>query len=445
MFSVRFILKLTLTLYFSCVVLSFPLQFQNSKVIRSIDVRNTIAREEIGIRATNIDNIPVSDYYLYLPTPLNEKLATIKAYKKNTKQDLTIELYEIDAQKGMHVYRVLMDKPIQPAEDTVFIVHVAYSHSIKALPAKLPQIARQFSVYATNSYFISPYFTKEVKTTVVTPTKNIASHKGAGDQSGISGNKVTYGPYHNIPPFSFSMATCHFENPKPLITITELQRDIEISHWGNNIAVEEHYALHNDGASLDKEFNRVQYQMTAHIHDQLNVLRELHFTLPASARDVYFRDEIGNVSTSNFRVEKEKAVLDIQPRYPVFGGWNYTWYQGYNADLGQFVHKSKTGYILNIKYVDNVNDMTIDKAVVRVILPEGAVLSKITMPFRLDQSSEEKHYTYFDSTGRQMIILTKNNVIRDHEEYFQVNWTSLAWMSVLIYSCRLNMNTLQFA
>jgi oligosaccharyltransferase complex subunit alpha (ribophorin I) len=44
------------------------------------------------------------------------------------------------------------------------------------------------------------------------------------------------------------MATCHFENSKPLITVTELQRDIEISHWGMNLAVEEHYALRNDGA-----------------------------------------------------------------------------------------------------------------------------------------------------------------------------------------------------
>lgn len=113
--------------------------------------------------------------------------------------------------------------------------------------------------------------------------------------------------------------------------------------------------------------------MTAHIHDQTNVLKDLKFDLPVSARDPYFRDEIGNVSTSHFRVEKSKSVLEIFPRYPIFGGWNYTWYQGYNADLGSYVHKAKSGkYILNIKFVENVKGMTIDNAVVRVILPEGA-------------------------------------------------------------------------
>lgn len=125
--------------------------------------------------------------------------------------------------------------------------------------------------------------------------------------------------------------------------------------------------------SLDADFNRVQYQITTHLHDQTNVLKGLTFDLPVSARDPYFRDEVGNVSTSHFRVEKNKAVLEITPRYPLFGGWNYTWYHGFNADLGSYVHKAKSGkYVLNIKFVENIKDMTVDKAVFRVILPEGA-------------------------------------------------------------------------
>lgn len=129
----------------------------------------------------------------------------------------------------------------------------------------------------------------------------------------------------------------------------------------------------NSLSSLEKDFSRVQYQATAHLHEQTNVLKGLTFDLPALARDPYFRDEVGNVSTSHFRVEKDKAVLELTPRYPLFGGWNYTWYYGYNTDLSQYVHKAKSGkYVLNIKFVENVKDMTVDKAVVRVVLPEGA-------------------------------------------------------------------------
>lgn len=95
--------------------------------------------------------------------------------------------------------------------------------------------------------------------------------------------------------------------------------------------------------------------------------------MPASARDPYFRDEVGNVSTSNFRNEDKKSVLEIRPRYPLFGGWNYTWYQGFNADLGSYVHKAKSGkYVLNINFVENVKEMIVDKAVIRVVLPEGS-------------------------------------------------------------------------
>lgn len=95
--------------------------------------------------------------------------------------------------------------------------------------------------------------------------------------------------------------------------------------------------------------------------------------MPVLARDPYFRDEVGNVSTSHFRVESDKAFLELTPRYPLFGGWNYTWYYGFNTDLGHYVHKVKSGkYVLNINFVENVKDMTVDKAVVRVVLPEGA-------------------------------------------------------------------------
>lgn len=49
-------------------------------------------------------------------------------------------------------------------------------------------------------------------------------------------------------PLSFGVATCHFENLQPILTVPSLRRDIEVSHWGKNLAVEEHYSLRNDGA-----------------------------------------------------------------------------------------------------------------------------------------------------------------------------------------------------
>ncbi|KAL0145580.1 Ribophorin I [Mucor lusitanicus] len=424
MISVRFLLNALFAL--SCVVSvawAIPTQFENIKVLRVIDVDSAIAREDVGIRAKNIDTKAASAYYFHLPAILAQNTASISAFLRKQKTELEVELDEYDDLTDMNVYKVTLNEPVQPQEDILIGLKIAYIHNVKPMPTKLPQVARQHTVYAFNSYLLSPYFTKETKTTLQTPSKNIASHKGAQGKVSVNNNKVIYGPYADIAPFSFDIATCHFENTKPMITITSLQRDIEVSHWGKNLAVEEHYALRNDGALLDADFNRVQYQVTGHLHDQTNVLKGLSFDLPVSARDPYFRDEVGNVSTSNFRNENKKSVLEIRPRYPLFGGWNYTWYQGFNADLGSYVHKAKSGkYVLNINFVENVKDMTIDKAVVRVILPEGSTNVKVTTPFNVDSEAITSHFTYFDSTGRTMVILEKNSVVREHELPIQIEY-----------------------
>ncbi|KAI9243585.1 Ribophorin I [Helicostylum pulchrum] len=426
MISVHLLLLLAFS--YACVVLAIPHQFENSKVIRTIEVTSAIAREDVGIRAKNIDSAPASQYYFYVPAVIAESAASFNAFLRKEKTELKVTFEQEDAATHMYVYKIALLEPVQPQQDVLIGLKVAYTHTIKPMPIKLPQVSRQHTVFAFNSYFLSPYQTVETKTTLQTPTKNIISHTGANGKSAATGNKVVYGPYENIAPLSFDIATCHFENSKPLLTITKLERDVEISHWGNNLAVEEHYALRNDGAKLEGDFNRVQYQLTSQIHEQTNVLKSLSFDLPVSAHDPYYRDEVGNVSTSHFRVEKNKAVLEIMPRYPLFGGWNYTWYQGFNADLSSYVHKAKSGkYILNIKFVENVQDMTVDKAVVRVVLPEGATDAKVTTPFDVDNHYVDTHFTYFDSTGRMMIVLEKSNVVREHELPIQIEYAYSSW------------------
>ena len=38
--------------------------------------------------------------------------------------------------------------------------------------------------------------------------------------------------------------------------------------------------------------------------------------LPAAASDIYYRDEIGNISTSHIRIKKE-VELNLRPRFPL--------------------------------------------------------------------------------------------------------------------------------
>jgi oligosaccharyltransferase complex subunit alpha (ribophorin I) len=51
----------------------------------------------------------------------------------------------------------------------------------------------------------------------------------------------------------------HEENNSPFLTVTNLERLVEVSHWGN-IAVEEHVDLRHSGAILKGPFSRFDYQ-----------------------------------------------------------------------------------------------------------------------------------------------------------------------------------------
>ena len=66
----------------------------------------------------------------------------------------------------------------------------------------------------------------------------------------------------------------------------------------------------------------------------------LQTVLPASARDVYYRDEIGNISTSSMKSLIDSVELEIRPRFPLFGGWKTHYYIGYNVPSYEYLYNS---------------------------------------------------------------------------------------------------------
>jgi oligosaccharyltransferase complex subunit alpha (ribophorin I) len=168
-----------------------------------------------------------------------------------------------------------------------------------------------------------------------------------------------------------------YEFTKPLIHATKLERDIEVSHWGGNLATEERYWLGNRAATLKDHFSRVKWQMTQYSSPPTTALKELRFPLGIGSIDPYFTDDIGNVSTSRFRSNSREALLELKPRYPVFGGWKYSFRIGWNAGLQGSLRKLKTGdgYVLKVPFLEGPRmseGVEYEKVEVKVILPEGA-------------------------------------------------------------------------
>lgn len=170
-----------------------------------------------------------------------------------------------------------------------------------------------------------------------------------------------------------------YEFTKPLTHSKLMERDIEVSHWGGNIATEERQWLTNRAATLKNHFNRVQYQQSSYYNPPTSALKEMRFPLVVGSVDAYFTDDIGNVSTSRFRSNKKEANLELKPRYPLFGGWNYSFKVGWNGDLPNFLRKAKGGssesFVLKIPFFEGpkqAEGIEYERIVTRVILPEGA-------------------------------------------------------------------------
>ncbi|KAL9542653.1 hypothetical protein MBANPS3_008509 [Mucor bainieri] len=408
--------------------------YDNDRIIRVIDVSSSVVKEEIGIRANYLGSEPTQVYYFVLPAVIYPDVASMEAFLKHkTKDALTMVFAGFDNEQQLNVYEIRLQEPLEYNSQVKLGVKLTYTHQIRPLPAKIPQVSKQHVTYSNNIFMLSPYPTSDIKTTFTFPTTNIVSFKGGEPQhqGQQTQNSIVYGPFSDIPPLHASACSFHYEYRSPIIAITNLKRHVQVSHWGGKVSVEEDYAIQHNGARLDKEFSRLQYQLTSHVLDQTNVLTSLVFDLPASAQDAYFRDEVGNVSTSHFRREKTKSVLEISRRFPLFGGWATTFYFGYDAALEDFVRFVKGKYMLKLDFVSNVRDMTADQVELKVVLPEGArcnvdywkvdlkVFSHIEVippsTFDMDEIEQSTYYTYFDSTGRPAVVFRKTNVVSEHQ------------------------------
>ncbi|KAI8645820.1 Ribophorin I-domain-containing protein [Parasitella parasitica] len=402
-------------------------EFDNDRILRVIDLTSSVVKEDIAIRANYLGASPTQVYHFVLTSVLHDDVSSLEAFLKHkTKDALKMEFAGFDQEQQLYVYKIHLLEPIDHNGQVKLGIKLTYTHQIRPLPAQIPQISKQHVTYSNNIFMLSPYHTTDIKTTFTLPTTNVVNFKGGEPhyRGEHTKNSIVYGPFNDLPPLFASACSIHYEYQSPMITITNLKRRVQVSHWGGKLSMLEDYAIRHDGARLDKEFSRLQYQMSSHVLHQTNVLTNLVFDLPVSATGAYFRDEVGNVSTSNFRSEKTKTVMEIAPRFPLFGGWGTTFYLGYDAPLEDFLRFVQGKYMLKLDFLNNVKEMTIDQVELMLVLPEGASDIEVIPPstFEMDSIEHKIHYTYFDSTGRPAIVFSKKNVVSQHEQPILISY-----------------------
>jgi oligosaccharyltransferase complex subunit alpha (ribophorin I) len=391
----------------------------NSNVDRTVDLSSHLPKITNLITVENIGKSAVNSYIYIVDSNLQDSLSFIGAVSKNSDEDQRLKV-TLTTQQKKEVYRIDFESPLASGKSTKIEVETYFPHTLQPYPSEIAQSEKQLVKFITNAYYYSIYDTAKQTTVVNTVSSNIESYTQGVKPVSKSENSVTYGPFEDIKASSEAQITIHYENNTPFLSVTEMDRLIEVSHWGN-IAVEETIDVRHTGALLKGSFSRYDYQRN---QDGQASIKSFKTNLPAAARDVYYRDEIGNISTSNLKEMDEALEVELRPRFPLFGGWKTHYTLGYNVPSYQYLYNSGDKYVLKMRFVDHIyDDQIVDYATVRVILPEGANVQKLVTPFDVKRSPDQKHFTYLDTTGRPVIIAHKSNLVDAHIQDFELHYT----------------------
>jgi oligosaccharyltransferase complex subunit alpha (ribophorin I) len=180
--------------------------------------------------------------------------------------------------------------------------------------------------------------------------------------------------------------------------------------------------------------------MHQHVLKDTNVVRGIELRLPAGASDVYYKDFIGNVSTSHLRDEGRKGVvLETKPRYPLYGGWKYDFFYGFNVPSTNFLSIYGEQYELKVNVFDTIKNVSYNTVDFVLQMPEGARYhnnSTYSSIKNIDYkwSADIKHsrsYSFLDSVGRPTLLFSMKNVIDEHAGPVVITYSYPIWMLLL--------------
>eukprot|EP00834_Sanchytrium_tribonematis_P006577 NODE_497_length_6803_cov_1.267900.p3 type:complete len:425 gc:universal NODE_497_length_6803_cov_1.267900:3570-2296(-) len=241
-----------------------------------------------------------------------------------------------------------------------------------------------------------------------------------------------------------------FENSYYGPILEKYAKKVYIEHYSGIVNVFNKYTLVNRGSRLDY-FNRADYMVKRQQVDNLPVVQEIEFSLPGGALEPWVRDQVGNISTSNFRkgkaqkfdmAEKPMVIkgkpshLRIKPRYPLFGGWKFEFGNGYmlksNNRLisGSFdelhgllkkpleIEKTNTYsphyFFITVNLADLPKQYTAEHAVIEIVLPEGAHHIYVQAKVHSISLDHQKEFSYFDTIGRRKLVI-KSHYLQDDQ------------------------------
>ncbi|RMZ71993.1 oligosaccharyltransferase alpha subunit [Pyrenophora seminiperda CCB06] len=421
-----------------------PQVFKNTNLVRTTNLDKAYPRETINVIIENIDAKPQSEYYLPFESSLLAKVGGLEVRDKKAVEKATfkVEVVGFDTESSVEYYKIHLSEPLAPTAQQTLSISYSILSTLKPVPATIAQTDKQYLQYTFSAYAPSAYLTEKQRTKVKFPNTDVPDYttlpaelnEEQKEDPQKQGTVFTYGLYTNVPAGAQQLVSVRYDFTKPVTHATLLERDIEVSHWGGNLATEERYWLVNQGAGLKNHFSRVEWQRQNYLNPPTSALKGLVFPLAPGAVDPYFTDDIGNVSTSKFRpgTGGKEALLDLKPRYPVFGTWKYSFRIGWNAALSSYLRKLPAGdtYALKVPFLEGPRaqeGLSFARVNLRVILPEGARNVKFETTVPLVSNETSLHKTFMDTLGRTTLSLTAINLVDEFRDRVLVVTYDYPW------------------
>eukprot|EP00922_Rhytidocystis_sp_ex-Travisia-forbesii_P013053 GHVS01019565.1.p1 GENE.GHVS01019565.1~~GHVS01019565.1.p1 ORF type:complete len:684 (+),score=122.73 GHVS01019565.1:35-2086(+) len=334
-----------------------------------------------------------------------------------------------------HVYTVTVSSsPFIPSGGGSFGFTLVYylGHAFQPLPREIGMTERQFVEFTTNSLVLSAYPTLLQSTAYKLPDGHNVTNKKDHciRQMKATSAEVFVSPdFENVEPFALtpSSSSCssvrfHFRLEQHLAHFGQVERYVEVSHWGN-VFFHEHYQLTNFAARLKGEFNRVQYAQS--VGEAMgrrrampnwppsHIVFELEAALPRRAFGLEYFDRIGNITSSSASRQgagPSYTSLKVEPRYPLMGGWKSDWQVQYSVPIRSVLGleagdgAARSRHYLNVTFGSPFRGVFVDEMITRVALPAGAHNVKISTPRQLDGNWTEHRWSWLDLVQPRPVV-----------------------------------------
>ena len=391
--------------------------FYINEVKREINLKESIITIQNSIR---LKKNSYQDTFRYL-VPKNNTFSLVRITAE-TNQKKKLEMQKVSDDQDYDYYDILLQgfKELIVKED--------YFEKLQFKPKNIYILDNQLELFVDTINLVSAYPVKTHTTTVILPREKTNLIKYTSKGLNRSGDKMIYSLSDEIPPKIAKPLEIHYQNNKPLVVFNYATKTFQVSHWGN-IAITEEYQIENVGAKLIGEFGRIDYDESG--RGGKNALKSIRAKLPMRSWGLWYRDEIGNVSTSNARREMNDVDLLLTPRFPILGGWKSNFDIGYNLPTKFHVKTNNKGnYMVNLTFGMPYKNMLARNYTVKVILPESADNIKVKLPIDAQYHiNYDKDYGCLDLFGRKSVIITLNNMYDVYNTNFFITydykWTML--------------------